>query len=325
VGELPGHVIAVGASAGGVEALRALVARLPGDLDAAVCVVLHMPATGRNLLGPILSRECALEVVLAADGLALQRGTIYVAPADHHLLVEPDRVRLGRGPKENGSRPAVDPLLRSLARTWNTRAIAVILSGALDDGAAGAAAVAAAGGAVIVQDPADALVTSMPVSAIAAVDHPDVLPVAAIGQWLVRLTAPQPIERQEALVSPHPEPAESPLAPTRPAGGPSGFTCPECHGPLWEVEEGGVVRYRCRVGHAYSEHAMVDAQAGTVEAALWRALEVLQERSELLHQIADRIDALAPHSEHQFRDEARHAADRADAIRRVLAMSGTNA
>src|SRR4051795_13730130 len=129
VSELPGHVIAVGASAGGVEALRALVARLPGDLDAAVCVVLHMPATGRNLLGPILRRECALEVVLATDGLALERGTIYVAPADHHLLVEPDRVRLGRGPKENGSRPAVDPLLRSLARTWNTHGIAVILSG----------------------------------------------------------------------------------------------------------------------------------------------------------------------------------------------------
>ena len=313
-------MIAVGASAGGVEALRALVSALPADLDAAVCVVLHIPATGRSLLAPILDRYSALEAVVATNGMPLAAGRIYVAPADHHLLVEDDHVALGRGPKENGARPAVDPLLRSLARSWSSRAIAVILSGSLDDGAAGAAAVAAVGGRVIVQEPGDALVSSMPASALEAVPNAEILPVARIGALLGRLHDPPSIDRQEPVVNPHPEPAASPLASTRPAGPPSGFTCPECHGPVWELKEGAIVRYRCRVGHAYSEQAMSDAQAGTVESALWTALEVLQERSELLTRIADRLDGNGmPRSEHRFREEAREASDRADAIRRVLA------
>jgi two-component system chemotaxis response regulator CheB len=326
MGQLPGRVIGVGASAGGVEALRTLAAGLPAELDAAVCVVLHIPASGRSLLAPILARDCALTVLLAEDGMALEAGTLYVARADQHLLVERDHIELGSGPKENGARPAVDPLLRSLASAWGTLGIGVVLSGALDDGAAGAAALTAAGGRVIVQDPEDALVSSMPASALAASPSARVLPVAEIGPQLGRLAAMPSTTAQETVVSPQPEPAEGPLVPPRPAGPPTGFTCPECHGPLWEVEEGGFTRFRCRVGHAYSEQAMVEAQGGQVEAALWTALEVLQERSELLLRIADRLDTrAAPRSEQQFRDEAHQAMERADAIRKVLAMSGAAA
>jgi two-component system chemotaxis response regulator CheB len=192
VDALPSYVIAVAASAGGVEALRTLVSQLPEDLDAAVCVVLHIPPTGRSLLAPILDRDSALATAVAEDGAPLLRGSISVAPADRHLLIRRTHLELGHGPRENGVRPAADPMFRSLAGAWGERGIAVVLSGALDDGAAGVTAVAAAGGRVIVQSPDDALVDGMPASAIAATDPDAVLPVREIGAELVRsVLAPQ--------------------------------------------------------------------------------------------------------------------------------------
>jgi two-component system chemotaxis response regulator CheB len=169
----PLRVIGVAASAGGVEALRRVVADLPGDLAAALCVVLHIPATGTSVLASILDRETALTAVVARPGVRLRRGTIYVAPADRHLLVRDGRIALSRGPKENGVRPAADPLFRSIARSWGPAAIVVVLSGSLHDGAAGAAAIKAHGGAVVVQDPRDAAVPGMPSAALqaTAADH----------------------------------------------------------------------------------------------------------------------------------------------------------
>jgi len=186
----PRRVIGIAASAGGVEALRHLVAALPAEIDAAVCVVLHIPSAGRSLLAPILDRDSPLRTVLARDGEPLCRGVIYVAPADHHLLVGPETISLTHGPKENGVRPAADPLFRSLADAWGPAAVAVILSGALDDGAAGAVVVARAGGSVFVQDPGDALVAGMPLSALAVTEPDGVLPAAGIAAALARLDAP---------------------------------------------------------------------------------------------------------------------------------------
>jgi len=180
-------VIGVAASAGGVEALRRLVTALPGDLDAAVCVVLHIPATGRSRLAPILDRASALEAVPADDGAPLLPGTIYIAPADRHLLVREDHVALDHGPKEHGTRPAADPLLRSIARAWGSRGVAVVLSGALDDGAAGAVAIADAGGTVLVQHPDDALASAMPSATIAATAPAHVLATAELAAALIRL------------------------------------------------------------------------------------------------------------------------------------------
>jgi two-component system chemotaxis response regulator CheB len=318
---LPRRVIGIAASAGGVETLRTLVAGLPADLDAAICVVLHIPATGRSLLAPILDRDSPLRTVLAEHGEPLRRGTIFVAPADHHLLVRADTVELSRGPKENGVRPVADPLFRSLARSWGDCAIAVVLSGALDDGAAGAVAVELAGGDVVVQDPADALVPGMPSSAIAVTTAHDVVPIAEMGETLERLVAaPVPNPGREAAVHVEPDPAEKVQGPTRPQGPASGFTCPECSGALWELREGELVRYRCRVGHAYSEEALVDSQGNSVEAALWTALEVLEERGELLRRIADRMagSGRVPRTERRFREGAHQADERAAVIRRVL-------
>jgi two-component system chemotaxis response regulator CheB len=302
----PRRVVGIAASAGGVEALQRLVEHLPADLDAALCVVLHIPSTGRSLLAPILNRATKLTVMLATDGAPLLCGTVYVAPADHHLLIGADQIELSSGPKENGVRPAADPMFRSLARSWGSAAVAVVLSGALDDGAAGALAVAQAGGRVIVQDPDDALVPSMPVSALAVTTAHDVLPVAEIGEALRRYSE-TPVAKGETGVPPEPE-----LGPT-----PSGFACPECRGALWELREGDRARYRCRVGHAYSEEAMVTAQGTAVEAALWTALEGLEERSELLQRIAKRMQD-QPRTHHRFTADARNAEDRAAIIRRIL-------
>ncbi len=311
----PRYVVAVAASAGGVEALRTLVAGLPADLDAAICVVLHIPPSDRSLLAPILDRESEMPVVLAQHGAPLERGTIYVAPAARHLLIRDATLELSLGPKENGVRPAADPTFRSLANAWGACGIAVVLSGALDDGAAGAATVVDAGGRLVVQDPDDALVAGMPTSAIAAARPCAVLPVTGIARCVERLVAETPPAGRE-----EPAAGAQEQFPPRPQGPASGFVCPECHGPVWEHHEGDLVRYRCRVGHAYSQQAMVDAQGSAVETALWAALEALQERSELLSRVAERMDQQAPRSRHTFREAARDADERAAIIRRVLSM-----
>jgi two-component system chemotaxis response regulator CheB len=319
---LPARVVGIAASAGGVEALRQVVAGLPSDFPAAVCVTLHIPATGRSLLAPILDRDSAMTAVAATDGLPLRAGVVYVAPADRHLLVGRDAVTLSRGPKENGTRPAADPMFRSLAQSWGPCAVAVVLSGALDDGSAGAVAVAGAGGVVVVQDPHDALVPSMPASAIAADSPERVVPAHAMAEVLQRLLAePTPDPQGGPTMS---EPVQPDLRPSRPDGPASAFTCPECSGALWELRDGELVRYRCRVGHSYSEEAMIDAQGSAVEAALWSALEVLEERGELLLRIADRMAGRTPKTEQRFRDGAREALDRAALIRRALLLGGAD-
>jgi two-component system chemotaxis response regulator CheB len=319
-GALPRRVVGIAASAGGVEAIRRVVGELPSDFPAAICVTLHIPATGRSLLAPILDRDSAMLAVVASDGLPLRAGVIYVAPADHHLLVGRETVQLTRGPKENGSRPAADPMFRSLAQNWGPCAVAVVLSGALDDGSAGAVAVSGAGGVVIVQDPHDALVPSMPSNAIAADSPERVLPVEEIAVALRQLLGePVPDPEGGSTMS---EPVHPDPHPSRPAGPASGFTCPECSGALWELREGELVRYRCRVGHSYSQDAMIDAQGSAVEAALWSALEVLEERGELLGRVADRSAGRTPKTEQRFRDAARDAYERAALIRRALMMAG---
>jgi two-component system, chemotaxis family, protein-glutamate methylesterase/glutaminase len=315
---LPDRVVGIAASAGGLEALRHIVMALPADFAGAICVTLHIPATGRSLLAPILDREGDMLAVVARDGLPLRAGVIYVAPADHHLLVGRDTVQLSRGPKENGTRPAADPMFRSLAECWGPCAVAVVLSGALDDGAAGAVAVTAAGGAVIVQDPDDALVPSMPISAIAADSPKRIVAAGEIAGVLQQLLAePVPDPEGGSTMS---EPVQPEPRPSRPDGPASAFTCPECSGALWELREGELVRYRCRVGHSYSEDAMVDAQSSSVEAALWTALEVLEERGELLTRIAERTAGRMPKTERRFREGAREALERAALIRRALAL-----
>ena len=319
---LPSRVIAIGASAGGLEPLQQIVGALPADFPAAVCVVLHIPATGRSMLAAILDRATELRARVAEDGMTLRPGHVYVAPADHHLLVDESRLALHRGPKQNGSRPAVDPLFRSIARSWGPGAVGVVLSGALDDGSSGAISLVAARATLIVQEPADALVSGMPEAALAAASPHHVVPARAIPDLLIGL-ADKPVRPVRAEVA-SPEPsgaADLDVASRRPSGPASRFTCPECSGALWQVQESELARYRCRVGHVYSEETLIDRHSAMVEAALWTALEALEERAELLERVATRLGARNAHSAGRMRAAAEESTHRAGLIRRALSLA----
>ncbi|HEU0014441.1 MAG TPA: chemotaxis protein CheB [Longimicrobium sp.] len=328
-----GHdIVVIGASAGGVEALAALAAGLPEHLPAAVFVVVHFPSFSQSVLPRILSRAGPLPAAHAEDGEEIHPGRIYVAPPDRHLLVRRGRVRVVRGPSENGHRPAVDPLFRTAARAYGPRVVGVVLTGNLDDGTAGLVAVKRQGGVSVVQHPDDALYDGMPTSALrgAPVDH--VLPVSEIASLLVRLARTHVEAGREPPVDYDVE-EEADVAEMRPEalfvderpGEPSGFTCPECHGAVWETEDDGVLRFRCRVGHAYSPENMVADQGRDVEAALWIAFRALRERSALCRRVYERMsgrgqDTLAA----RYRDEAADAERKAVLLRGVL-MRGTEA
>ncbi|GAB7046884.1 chemotaxis protein CheB [Catenuloplanes indicus] len=287
-------VIAVGASAGGVEALRALVHGLPAGLPAAVLVVLHMPREAPSALPAILNRHCALPVTAAADGEPVTPGRVHVARPGHHLLLLGDRLRLSHGPSENGHRPAVDPLFRSVARAAGPRAIGVVLSGAQADGASGAYDIARRGGLTVIQDPQDALYPSMPMAVAArrAADH--VATAAEMGDLLARLTSVPLPEGLDLDMDPRldDEVAISDAAARTtdgvPGATPSGFGCPDCGGNLFEVGGEPIPHFRCRVGHAWSSESLLDEQDVATEGALWTALRALEEKAALSRRMAGR-------------------------------------
>jgi two-component system chemotaxis response regulator CheB len=326
---MPGHdLIVVGASAGGVEALVELVAGLPPDLPAAVCIVLHVPAAGTSLLPQILSRAGSLPTGHARDGELLRHGHIYVAPPDSHLVIEPARMRLVAGPRENGHRPSVDVLFRTAAAAYGPRVVGVVLSGTLDDGTAGLLVIKRRGGVAVVQQPADARYPGMPQSALEHVVVDYALPVAEIGSALARLavetvrqhTGPVSAELEEEIRA-----AELDLARLNQEdfpGEPSVYTCPECHGSLWELHDGELLRFRCRVGHAYTAESLLAGQASSLEAALWAALRALEEKASLSSRLAERATergyGLAAE---RFEEQEQDARQRAAVIREALLVN----
>lgn len=286
----PIHTTVVGASAGGVEALRSLVAELPRDYSGALLVVLHVAPLGTSVLPQILSRSGELIATHAEDREEIQAGRIYVAPPDKHLLVSDGILSLDRGPKINGHRPAVDSLFRTAADAWGHNAVGVVLSGVLDDGTAGLLAIKRRGGLAFVQDPAEALYEGMPRSAIEFV-RPDLIATAsAIGKAIAELSSRQPDPPEGVVYVPEDAFVEVDRGATDnpQPGDPTGLTCPECNGGIWEDVVEGLPRYACRVGHEFGPEAFDSAQAQRVEAALWTALRALEERGALHRRIAVR-------------------------------------
>lgn len=324
---MAGHdLIVVGASAGGVEALKSLVTGLPPAFPAAVAIVLHIPPNSPSVLPRVLGRHCALEVRHPSDGEALRPGTVYVAPPDHHMLVERRCLRLGRGPRENGFRPAIDPLFRSAALSYGSRVIGVVLSGTLDDGTIGLATIIDAGGIAVVQDPEDALYPSMPESAIEHVRVDHVAPAAELPALLTRLVAepappdatgklPDEAKIEVEVAEMDPDAIERSPRPGRP----SGFGCPECGGSLFLIDDYGVMHFRCRVGHAWSMESLLAAQGSALEAALWTALRALEEQTTLADQIAARLRKRGSNASAQrFEEQATDAREHARVIRAAL-------
>ena len=282
-----GHdVVVLGASAGGVEALRSVVAGLPRGFPAAVFVVLHMPPEAPSALAAILDRAGPLPAKPVDHKQAIEPGRIYVARPNRHLVLRDGHVGLEAGPRENSARPAIDVLFRSAARAYGPRVVGVVLSGTLRDGALGLAAIKLYGGVTIVQDPDEALFPGMPESALSTGGVDYRLRAADISTCLVELThhsleetPMQPRQRGQSQPTIHAadEPYEqsSPKLPNRA----SGLTCPECRGSLWEMSEANSLRFECRIGHTFGVEALFAEQGETVEAALWSAINALQERA----------------------------------------------
>jgi two-component system chemotaxis response regulator CheB len=286
------NVIVVGASAGGVEALIQFFGELPADLAAAVLVVLHVPSSTPSQLAPILARATRLPVKPGVDFEEILSGQVYVASADRHLMIDGNKIRITRGPRESRARPSVDVLFRSASVACGSRVVAVVLSGALDDGTAGAWAIKDRGGLVLAQEPSDAMHASMPESVIqhVAVDH--VGTARKLAQVVAGLvgsptsTAPSQCESEnskvETLIAME---GDGLKAGVMELGKISKYTCPDCHGVLVQIEEGTIVRFRCHTGHAFSLLTLLAEVNESIDTGLWDTLRAIEERVMLLRQM----------------------------------------
>jgi two-component system, chemotaxis family, protein-glutamate methylesterase/glutaminase len=312
----PPRVAVLGASAGGVEALVNVARSLPPTIPLAILVVLHMPAGASSRLPEILGRAGPLAATPARHNARLRAGRILVAPPDWHLVVAEDRVLLLDGARENGFRPAIDPLFRSAARELGPRAIGVLLSGTMDDGVSGLAAIQAVGGGTVVQDPRDAIAGGLPEAALQALTPDHVAPAPEIGPILAELAAkPLPDRLPAADVS-----ADALLREPRdlPVEG-ADITCPDCGGALQSIKAGPIPRYRCRVGHVFAGATLLDRKGYELEAALWAAVRTLEETASVSRRLAERSrEAGATAAARRFEARQTDAARRADIVRQAI-------
>jgi two-component system chemotaxis response regulator CheB len=289
---MAGHdIIVIGASVGGVEALSSLVAQLPEDLAATLFVVQHTLPTAKGHMAQILDRAGPLRSTLAQDGESFEPAHIYVAPPDHHLIVKEGYLRVTRGLRENRVRPAIDPLFRSAAVAYGARVVGVVLSGLQNDGTAGLLAIKRCGGITMVQDPTDALYPDMPLSALEYVEVDYCVPLLKMGSLLYRL-----IQEPPAATPPVPQDlllevniVENPADNTdcaRELGRATSLTCPECGGPLWELRQEKLRRFRCRLGHAFTPESLLEGQSEVIEYALWAAVRTMEDRVRILTSLA---------------------------------------
>jgi two-component system, chemotaxis family, protein-glutamate methylesterase/glutaminase len=320
-------IIVIGGSAGATAPLKDILGRLPADLPAAVFIVLHIPAQGVGVFATVASSAARLPVRQAENGMLIEHRHIYLAPPDHHLLVFRDHMMLGRGPRENMVRPAIDPLFRSAALHYGPRVIGVVLSGFLSDGAAGLNAIKRCGGFALVQDPKDAVADEMPLRALEATTVDLCVSGGRIGDVLSDLV-------REAASAARPIPPEIRLEVEIAAGerigsdrlvpiaDPAPLTCPGCGGVLSVLKDSHPLRFRCQVGHAYTADALAKEQEGRVDEALRVALRIIEERAELVHRMASsgRQSGRAALAE-MYEARAAEYREYADMIRRVVLQS----
>jgi two-component system, chemotaxis family, protein-glutamate methylesterase/glutaminase len=310
-------IVVIGSSAGGIDALKVIAARLPPTLPAAVFVVQHAAEDSPGLIASILDHAGPLPAAMADRAEPFVHGRIYVAPANRHLLLTAEGLRPAFGPRENRSRPAVDPLFRTAAVHYGPRVIGLVLSGLLADGSAGLRAIVQCGGVGLAQSPADAEFPDMPRNALARAPGARAVPLAEIADTLDELTHQQappapPVPDLLRIEAQLTERAMHDGDWSQLPGSPTRYTCPECSGPLQAIDEGGERRYRCRVGHAFSEPDLLAEKGVALEDSLWVALQTLEERAEMLRAMAnaDRAkgwSATAANFERRASETARHA------------------
>jgi two-component system chemotaxis response regulator CheB len=313
------NVVVIGGSAGALEPLKEIVSKLPPDLPAAVLVALHIGPNSPSLLVPILNRSGGLVAVSPKDGDPPRPGYIYVAMPDHHLEVTPEGLVNNHGPRVNGVRPAIDVLFKSAATTFGPHVIGVILSGGLDDGSAGVASIRIAGGVTIVQDPEDAVVSSMPANAIqrSAPDH--VAPAREIAGLIAKAVSEPAHNNQTKLKGGIT--MSGAVGADDQDGLVTGLTCPDCHGSIWMAGSPDEVTFRCRVGHAYSPEAFFELQSENVESALWAGVRSLEEQAALAQAMARRAERQSDEAARErFEKRRRLAASNAEVLRRLLTV-----
>ena len=292
-------IVVIGASSGGIAALLELVKSLPEDFPAPIFVVQHMAPYIHSVLPQLMSHVSPLQVKHPHDNEKIQPGTIYVAPPDHHLLIENDKVLVKRGPKENRFRPSVDALFRSAAYGYGPRVIGVVLTGYLDDGTSGLWCIQRLGGVTVVQDPQDATSPAMPTNALEFVEADHIVPLAELAALLVKLTAePAPAHPKvakddmerieiELTIAKHDDAFEMGIIDK---GELTPFTCPDCHGALTKLIEGKLIRFRCHTGHAYTISALLSEVTESVESMLYQSMRGLEESKMLLQSLGDYFD-----------------------------------
>jgi len=289
-------IIVIGSSAGGVFALQEIVASLPLNLDASIFIVQHVSPDSQSLLPKILSHKGKLKAVHPTDGEIIEKGMIYIAPPDRHMIIEHNRILIKKGPKENRFRPSIDALFRSAAYNYGSRVVGVILTGMLDDGTSGMWSVKRLGGVGIIQRPEEAAYPSMPTSVLEYVKIDYILPLSEIAAKLNEL-ANVPIEVLTKAEIPELKmmKTEIEIAAEKNAfengvlklGELSPLTCPECNGVLVKLREGNLIRYRCHTGHAYLSSSLLTDLTDSVDVKLWQALKSLEEIIIVLEQSAE--------------------------------------
>ena len=314
----PMTIIAIGASVGGVDAIRTIVAALPKTLNAAVFVTLHI-GSHKSDLPWLLDRLGTMSASHATQGEQIRAGHIFVAPPDHHMTIESGKVILTKGPRENMARPAIDPMFRSAARIYGADVIGVILTGGLNDGTAGLYEVKAQGGVAIVQDPSDAVGGSMPQSAIANVAVDYVLPVPEIASLLIRLVAERsPAEPREDGDHASGDSQEKGMTAQFTLNHPVAMTCPDCGGALRRSELGSLTQFSCHIGHVYTAEIMLAAQFLAMERSVEQAMRSLSERAELCRVMMEKARNGEAKSPTRWEDALRESLDQTAPLRELL-------
>jgi two-component system chemotaxis response regulator CheB len=315
-------IIVIGASAGGVDALKRIVSGLDPDLQAAVFVVLHLAPTYHSILPEILTNAGPLQAIHPHDGESIKSGRIFVAPPNNHMIMESGLIRLSNGPKRDHHRPSIDLLFQSAARVYNNRVIGVVLTGWGSDGTAGLAAVKQHGGIAIVQDPKEAPYNDMPRNAARVVRVDFGLKLDEIPDKLKSLSEERIFE---TFLKSIPEPTSkindefSRFSENESESAGTLLTCPECGGVLWEVTDGGLVKYTCHVGHSYAEQTLVEEQAAGLEKTLWKSVRLFREKAALARRLARRAGLKGRHlAEKTFRHDADEAEGHAHKVESLL-------
>jgi two-component system chemotaxis response regulator CheB len=318
-------IVAIGASAGGIEAILKILGELSADFPASVFVVIHLSPESKSVLPEIIFRKTGFRAVHPENNQRVETGVVYLAPPDYHMTVHEGRIAVEKGPRENRHRPAIDPLFRSVAVSYGSRAIGIILTGSLDDGTAGLQAIKMCGGIAIVQHPEDALFPGMPENALRSVDVDHCVPMAKISGLLKELVG----ERVEAkngadcnmpaLDAKAKPKTMTPREMMSKLGPPSGFVCPECNGPLWELNEGKTTHFRCLVGHQFSPESFLVEETEALERSLWVAAKTLEERVTLLNRLAAKATSVGQTTTAtSFRQKADESEEHVEVIRKMI-------